>query len=84
MRAAIALLFFLSILLIAYANDTMTGSVVANDNPCRIVHCNVRLFGFLTTDPEWIATTPDGLAVCHCPQESMDYLFYVSITRRGY
>jgi hypothetical protein len=47
-----------------------------------MIHCNVQLFGFIQTPPEWMGTTPDGMAICHCPQESIDYLFYVDIKPR--
>jgi len=62
--------------------DGMTGSAVSEKNPCRMIRCNVQLFGFIQSNAEWIGTTPDGMAVCHCPQESMDYLFYVSLQPR--
>jgi len=62
--------------------DGMTGSFVADENPCRMIRCNVQLFGFIQSNAEWIGITPDGMAVCHCPQESMDYLFYVSLQPR--
>lgn len=82
MKAIIALFFFLAIVLLAYVDNTITGSITAGDNPCRIVSCNVRLFGFIKEEPELIGITPDGMAVCHCPQESMDYLFYVALQRK--
>jgi hypothetical protein len=62
--------------------DQMSASPTAMKNPCRMIRCNVQLFGFVQQPVEWIGTTPDGLAVCHCPQESYDYLFYVDIKPR--
>lgn len=83
MKALIALFFFLAIILTVFLNNSMTGNIVIKeDNPCRIVHCNVQLFGFIKQEPEWIGTTPNGYAVCHCPQESMDWLFYVYLGRK--
>lgn len=63
--------------------DNITGNIIINDkDPCRMIRCNVQLFGFIQQKAEWIGTTPDGMAICHCPQESMDYLFYISIQRK--
>jgi len=76
------IILILSMLAIVMA-DQLTGKIVVNEkDPCRMIRCNVQLFGFIQQPAEWIGTTPDGMAVCHCPQESMDYLFYVSLQRK--
>ncbi len=75
------IILIVSMLAIVMA-DQLTASPVAQKNPCRMIRCNVQLFGFIQSPPEWIGTTPDGMAVCHCPQESYDYLFYVDIKPR--
>jgi Na+-translocating ferredoxin:NAD+ oxidoreductase RnfD subunit len=76
------IILIISILALVISNTLTGGTVVNYKDPCRMIRCNVQLFGFIQTPPEWIGTTPDGMAICHCPQESMDYLFYVDIKPR--
>ncbi len=72
------LLFFILILLgIITAN-----SIVVEENPCRLINCRVRIFGFWQMEAEQLGTTPDGLAICHCPHEPEDILYYVSTYRK--
>lgn len=79
--AAIAAVTIISILATISVNE-ITGNIVTEENPCRIVDCNVRVFGFWETKAEQIGTTPDGLAICHCPHEPIDRLYYISYTRK--
>lgn len=80
---------YLSVVLILLAGvlgmvlvDTMTGAAVQEDDPCGIVDCRVRMFGFWQTKAERVGTTPDGLAVCHCPHEPEYVNYYVSTHRK--
>jgi len=62
--------------------NTITGGIITEENPCKIVDCHVRIFGFWNMEADWIDTTPEGLAVCHCPHEPLDRLYYISTYRK--
>jgi hypothetical protein len=75
------LLIFLITALIVLISDRMTGAVV-EENPCRLIKCRVRLFGFLGVEAKQVGITPQGMAICHCPHEPPDVLYAVSHYRK--
>jgi hypothetical protein len=58
--------------------DQITGNYVYKENPCHLIDCNVRIFGFQKLPAEFIGDDEDGLAMCHCPQESPDQIYRIS------
>lgn len=62
--------------------DTMTGKVVYEENPCKMIQCVVPVFGFWETRAVQIGVTPDNYAVCKCPHEPADQLYFVSMYRK--
>ena len=81
MRQYIPLVFLLALLL-AFSYEHMTGSIVVETDPCRLVKCGVRLFGFIKVRAEQIDTTFDGkMAVCHCPQDPPALVYYIAFER---
>jgi len=75
--AAILFVFIASVLSIIVVNN-ITGSLVYKENPCYIVNCTVRLFGFIKTEAEYVRDDEDGLAMCHCPQDPQDDIYRIS------
>jgi len=76
--SCIVVICVLSVLIV----DAHTSAVIYEDNPCKIIECTVPLFGFFEQKAVQIGTTKDGYAVCKCPHEPYEQVYYVSVWRK--
>lgn len=82
MRIIFLSILFIVLLSVATTSILYTSRPVVEENPCRLVSCTTPIFGFWETKAEQVGTTADGYAVCHCPHEPADQLYYISYTRK--
>ncbi len=82
MKIYLGILILAAIVSLVFLTSQITGNIVYEKDPCRIIDCYTPIFGYWQTKAELINITKDGYAICHCPHERPEVLYYISVVRK--